>query len=112
VVTLARVRAMALALPETAEVVTWESELTWRVRDKIFVMGGPDSVTVRTSKEEQQELLAQDPDTFRYASYVGRFGWTSVRLSTVDGAQLAELVIEAWRRTAPKKLVAAYDSGR
>ena len=48
--------------------------------------------------------------TFRFAPYVGRYGWTSVQLSTVDGDQLAEPVTEAWRRTAPKKLVAAYDA--
>jgi hypothetical protein len=110
-VTVEQVRRMALALPETTEVLAWESDLTWRVRDKIFVIAGPDSprVTVRTSKEEQQELLAQDPETFEFAPYVGRYGWTSIRLSTVDGDELGELITEAWRRTAPKKLVAAYD---
>src|SRR6266516_8125113 len=104
-VTVEQVRQMALALPETTEVVAWEADLTWRVRDKIFVIGGPDSprVTVRTSAEEQQELLAQDPQTYEFAPYVGRYGWTSIQLSTVDADELGELIIEAWRRTAPRK---------
>src|SRR5256885_7406317 len=103
---------MALALPATTEVVAWESDLTWRVRDKIFVIAGPDSprVTVRTSKEEQQELIASDPQTYQSAAYVGRYGWTSIQLSTVDVDELGELITDAWRRTAPKKLVAAYDA--
>jgi hypothetical protein len=111
-VTLDEVAAVALGLPETAEVLAWEGERTWRVRDKIFVMGAPGHphITVKTSKEEQAELTAADPDTFAFAPYVGRFGWTQVRLSSVDPGELAELIVEAWRRTAPKKLVAEYDS--
>jgi hypothetical protein len=111
-VTIEQVRQMALALPETTEVVAWESDLTWRVRDKIFVIGGPESprITVRTSKEEQEELLAEDPETFQFAPYVGRYGWTSVALSGVDPDELEEIIIEAWRRTAPKKLVAKHDA--
>jgi hypothetical protein len=110
-VTVARVRKLALALPATTEVVTWGSDLTWRVNDKIFAMGGPSAprISVKTSKEEQAELLAADPETFFYAAYVGRFGWVEVVLARVDAAEVNELLIEAWRRTAPKKLVKAYD---
>jgi hypothetical protein len=32
-----------------------------------------------------------------------------VQLSTVDAEELRELVVEAWRQTAPKKLVNSYD---
>lgn len=63
-VTVAQVRTIALGLPETAEVVTWGTDLTWRVRDKIFAMGAPESpnVSVKCSKEEQFELIAMAPD--------------------------------------------------
>ncbi len=47
---------------------------------------------------------------YSVAAYVGRFGWVEVNLSKVDSTELHELVIEAWRRTAPKKLVKEYDS--
>ncbi|MFC7479700.1 MmcQ/YjbR family DNA-binding protein [Luedemannella flava] len=89
------------------------TDATWRVRGKIFVVGGDGSpaVSVKTSREEQEELLATDPETFTSAPYVGRFGWTSVKLAGVDANDLRELIIEAWRRTAPKKLVQAYDAG-
>ena len=112
--TLKQVAAMALALPETEEVPAWEGELTWRVRNKIFVMGAPGHphVTVKTSPAEQAELVAMDPETYAFAAYVGRFGWTRVTLSRVDSEQLRELIVEAWRRTAPKRLVAAFDSAQ
>jgi len=109
--TVAQVRAVALALPETAEVVTWGTDLTWRVRDKIFAIGGPDSpsVSVKCAKEEQAELVAMAPETYRVAAYVGRYGWVSVDLATADPGELGDLIVEAWRRTAPKRLVKVYD---
>jgi hypothetical protein len=111
-VSVAQVRKMALALPDTAEVVTWGTDLTWRVREKIFAMGGPDStdISVKASKEEQAELIASDPATYAPAAYVGRFGWVSVALTNVEADEVNELLIEAWRLTAPKKLVKAYDA--
>jgi hypothetical protein len=36
----------------------------------------------------------------------------SIRLATVDPTELGELVAEAWRQTAPRRLVAAYHAGR
>ena len=108
--TIAQVRKAALALPETTEVVTWGTDLTWRVRDKIFVMGGSKSVSVKTSIQEQAELVAMAPETYSVAAYVGRFGWVSVQLATVDRAELLDLIADAWRRTAPKRVVAAYDA--
>ena len=112
-VTIAQVRTMALGLPETAEVVTWGSDLTWRVRDKIFVMGGPESpsVSVKASKEDQAELVAMAPETYSPSAYVGRFGWVSVVLANVDEGELRDLIVEAWRATAPKRLVKEYDAG-
>jgi hypothetical protein len=111
-VTLDQVAAMAMALPETDEVPAWEGERTWRTRNKIFVMGSPGNphITVKTSAEEQAELTAANPRTYTYAPYVGRFGWTRVELSKVDAEELRELIIEAWRRTATKKLVRQYDT--
>jgi hypothetical protein len=110
--TIAQVRAAALALPETSEVVTWGTDLTWRVRNKIFVVGGPESpqVSVKCAKEEQAELVAMAPETYRVAAYVGRYGWVSVVLANADPGELGDLIIEAWRRTAPRRLVAAYDA--
>ena len=67
--------------------------------------------TVKASPEDQAVLVGDDPETFGVASHVGRYGWTTIRLDRVDPDELRELVVEAWRRTAPKRAVAAFDNG-
>lgn len=46
---------------------------------------------------------------FSSAPYVGRHGWVSVQLDLVDPEELRDLVVEAWRRTAPKRMVREFD---
>ena len=110
--TLDDVRRLALALPETEERVTWDTDITFRVRDKIFAIGGEGStgVSIKASLETQAELLEMDPQTFAKSAYVGRFGWVTVDLERVDPALLDSLIREAWRRTAPKKLAATLEA--
>jgi hypothetical protein len=67
--------------------------------------------TVKATKEEQAALVAAAPETFGIPAHVGRHGWVSIQLATVDPTELRELVVEAWRQTAPRRLVTAYDSG-
>jgi len=108
VTTFADVRRIAMALPEAEEKLTWETDVTFRVRDKIFAIGGEGatSVSIKASLETQAELLEMDPVTFVKSAYVGRFGWITVDLGRVDPDLLVSLLREAWRRTAPKKLAA------
>ena len=105
------VRRIALALPQTEERVTWETDITFRVRDKIFAIGGEgaDRVSIKASLETQAELIDLDPETFASSAYVGRFGWVTVDLDRVDPALLSSLIREAWRRTAPKRLAATLE---
>jgi len=105
------VRRLALALPEAEERVTWETDITFRVRDKIFAIGGDGAagVSIKAGLETQAELLEMDPQTFAKSAYVGRFGWVTVDLTRVDPALLESLLRDAWRRSAPKKLAAALD---
>jgi predicted DNA-binding protein (MmcQ/YjbR family) len=111
VTTFADVRRIALALPEAEERVTWDVDITFRVRDKIFAIGGEDAdrVSIKAGLETQAELVEMDPETFAPSAYVGRFGWVTVVLARVDEALLTSLLREAWRRTAPKKLAATLE---
>jgi hypothetical protein len=105
------VRRIALALPEAEEKLTWETDITFRVRDKIFAIGGEgaDRVSIKAGLETQAELVEMDPETFAKSAYVGRFGWITVALERVDPALLARLLKEAWRRSAPKRLAATLE---
>jgi hypothetical protein len=111
VTTFEDVRRIAMRLPEAEERVTWDVDITFRVRDKIFAMGGPDGThaSIKASIERQADLIALDPETFAPSAYVGRFGWFTVDLSRVDEPLLEDLLREAWRRTAPKKLAATLE---
>ena len=108
--TFNRLRRLCLALPEVEERETW-GDLTFRVRNKIFLIGSPEGETVsmKASLDDQSGLIEMDPNTFSVAAYTGRYGWVRVRLAGL-APQLAErLVTNAWRRTAPKRLVAALE---
>lgn len=104
--TFDQVRTLALALPEVEEILTWETDITFRVRKKIFVIGGEgtDRISVKATPVAQAELLDLDPETFASAPYTGRFGWVTVDLGHVDPALLAGLLRDAWRSAAPAKL--------
>ncbi|GAB1690319.1 MmcQ/YjbR family DNA-binding protein [Krasilnikovia sp. M28-CT-15] len=112
-VTYAQVREWVLALPGTREVMVEQwGHPTLRVGDKMIAGGAPDSPTmsVKATREEQAELIAGAPQTYAVAEYVGRYGWVRVDLATADPEELHQVVVEAWRRTAPKRLVKEYDS--
>jgi hypothetical protein len=110
-VSATQMRELALALPGAEERETW-GHPTFRVRDKIFASmdEGGAIATVKASPEDQEALVGANPQTFSVASHVGRFGWTTIRLARIDRDELRELVVEAWRRTAPKRTVAAFDT--
>ena len=101
-----------MALPEAEEILTWETDITFRVRGKIFAIGGEgaDRVSIKAGLETQSELIDLDPETFASSAYVGRFGWVTVDLGRVEPSLLANLLREAWRRTAPKRLAATLDN--
>lgn len=104
------IRKLALALPEAEERETWGTP-TFRVRDKIFAMfsEGGREVWIKSTHDEQRALIAMDPDTFFHPAYVGPSGWIGVRFRTADRDEMGELLEEAWRMTAPKRLVKAFD---
>ena len=68
--------------------------------------------SVKATRQEQAALIAAAPETFGIPAYVGRHGWVSVQLATADRTEVRELLVEAWRQTAPRRLVAAYDAGQ
>lgn len=102
-------RRIALALPGTRERLTWETP-TFRVKNKIFLTLGDGRATVKVRKEHQHTIIASDPRTFSVAPYVGRFGWVTVRLSTIRARAMRVLIIDSWRLIAPKRAVVGYEA--
>jgi hypothetical protein len=105
-------RRIVAELPGASEVDVPEwGHPTFRVNNKMFASGAPDSPTMsmKATKEEQAELVAARPETFAVAPYVGRFGWIQVQLPRLDAEELRELLVEAWRQIAPRRLVRDFD---
>jgi hypothetical protein len=117
---LDRVRSICLALPEAHEVEAW-GEPTFRVRNKQFAMyadpgnhhgKGVAGVWVKSTHVNQDLLLRSDPERFFRPPYVGPSGWVGIRLDgKPDWAIVAELLRDAYKLIAPKKLLARLDAG-
>lgn len=115
-VTIEELRAFCLSLDGTHEKETWgdadhAGDVTFRVREKIYLITGQEGggASIRTDKAQQADLLAAFPETVSLAPYVGRFGWVSVDLDALDPEIVRDIIVSAWRRTAPKATVAGYD---
>ena len=106
---IAAFRDLALALPEAVELPHFE-RTSFRVRKRIFatLRASDGQAVLKLPRDEQAALVAMHPDVFAVTPW-GHQGWTRVDLDRVDPAELRELMVEAWRGVAPKRLVAAHD---
>lgn len=100
---------MALGLPE-AEEQDHHGIPSYRVRRKIFATV-PDREHLRIMVDEPDIRAAvyEDPDACREFWWGSKLACVVVELSRVDRVLFTELIVDAWRRKAPKKLVRAYD---
>jgi len=109
-----QLRRPCLALPEAEEKpFGGHTAPAFRVRDKLFVMTSEDGTTMncKGAPGVQQALTASDPDRFFGPRYTGKNGWIGARLDVEqDWDEIAELVEESWRTTAPKTLVAQFEA--
>lgn len=105
-------RQFALALPETTEEPHFEFS-SFRVRGKILATIPPDGETLRlrVGPDETRALIEESPDVFSRSVWGTRVidDWVAVHLPRADADHVGELIEEAWRLRAPKRLVAQYD---
>lgn len=109
------VRACALTLPDVTE---HADTFAFSVHGKGFAwvwlerpvqkkarVPNPEVLGVRVAGEEaKQELIAADPTKFFTEPHYNGFPAILVRLPAVDRGELMELLTDAWRCQAPKKL--------
>lgn len=113
---LPRLRALCLALPETTERDS-HGEPAWFVRDKKLFVSYADhhhddvlGFWCAPAPGVQEALVGSDPQRFYRPPYVGHRGWLGVNLGVEqDWDEIAEIVRDAYRCVAPKKLVALLD---
>lgn len=108
-----------LALPEANERLSHGGP-AWFVRDKRQFASFADhhhdervAVWLAAPPGVQEALIDEDRERFFRPPYVGVRGWLGVYLDLPedpDWAELAELLEDAYRMVAPKKLLAELDA--
>jgi len=111
VTTANQVRELALKLPETVEKPEW-GRPCFRVDDKIFasLRDGDEELSVKVSAKTRAALVEADPQTFSVPAHYVRSPMFVVRLASVSEEQMRELLTDAWRMTAPRRLLDELDS--
>jgi len=99
-------------LPEVEE-GTWYRTPCLRVRKRSFCRLKEDGETlvVRVvDLQDKEALLRGKPDVYFTTPHYDGYPYVLVRLADADPGELRELLEDAWRVTAPKRLVSARDA--
>jgi hypothetical protein len=114
---LERLRRLCLALPETTERLS-HGEPTWFIRGKTTFVTYADhhhddrvAFWCAALPGARDALVSSGPERYFIPPYVGHRGWLGVWVDVpVDWDEVAELVVDAYRMVAPKRLLAELDA--
>ena len=105
-VTYNTVRKIGLALPGVAEGISYGTP-SLNVKGKFMLrLREPDVLAIHCDFFERDHRMRTDPDTFFIIEHYREYPAVLIRLSKVRVADLRDLIEQAWRRAAPKKLLA------
>ncbi|MEV0289174.1 MmcQ/YjbR family DNA-binding protein [Kribbella sp. NPDC050820] len=120
-VDLRTVRRIALSLPE-AEDESVRRSVRFSVLGKAFAwtylrrpaagerrVPDPSVLAVRCAGSEKEAILASAPTKYFTDAHYNGFPAVLVRLDAIDARELRELLTDAWRCQAPKKLARTLD---
>jgi len=85
------------------------------VKDKGFLCVRSEAegwLVVVADMGEKEALLASDPTKFHTMPHNDGYPTVLVDLATVDEAELTELICDAWRAKAPKRVLQAHEGNR
>ena len=105
------VRTLALGFPGTEEATSYGTP-AFRVRGKLFARLHQDgeSLVVRADLDEREALVRAYPRFFFVTDHYRDDPWVLVRLGSVPEALFTEVLEQAWRQRAPKRLVQKFDA--
>jgi hypothetical protein len=110
VATIEDVRALAAQLPRSYEVLV-RDRVKFRVGRIVYLAFSADETVMGFGfpKEEREALVASEPAKFMMPGPADlRYNWVLVRLDAIGPAEMAELVLDAWRMVVPRRVAAAY----
>jgi hypothetical protein len=102
------VRQLALALPGVEDGTSYGTPAL-KVAGKLLVRLREDhqTIAIRVELAAREVLMGTRPDTYYVTDHYRCYPWMLVRLSSADPGDLRDLIREAWRRNAPRRLVAS-----
>ena len=108
--TFETVRRLAIPLPGVEEGTSYGTPAL-KVKGKLFARlhDNGEWLVVRIDLDERAMRLRTDPDVFLVTEHYLGYPWILVRLSDVEEDELRELLQDAWRLVAPKRLIAEFD---
>ena len=111
-VTLATVRRLALAFPGVEEGLSYGTP-GFRVRGKFLARMQEDGETlvVKCGDDERDFRMKADPETFFITDHYRGYPTVLVRLTRVTTTDLRDVLEQAWRLNAPRRLVKEYEQG-
>jgi hypothetical protein len=104
------VRELARPLPRSYEVLV-RDRVKFRVGKIVYLALSRDESVLGFAfpREERAALLSARPEVFRPPDRADeRFNWLQLELAAVDTAELAEIVLDAWRMVVPKRVAAEW----
>ena len=123
-VTFDDIRRLALALPEVEEGTFARTSTSFKIRGRYGFarFGAPIAglddddadgpLMIRIPQEQRDVLLANAPQRFFITDHYASGGCILTRLRTLhrgDLDEIEDLLTDAWRRFAPKRLLAEFD---
>lgn len=113
---LERIRTLCLALPETSEKLS-HGIPAFAVAGKMFAYyrrdhhgDGLTVVCVKTGGgEEQDMLIASDPELYSWPAYIGPSGWVAMNVEPedTDWDHVGDRIAQSWEYAAPRRLLEA-----
>ena len=115
---LSHARAFALSLPGTSEEPHFDMT-SFRVRGKIFATAPADETRLHVFVDEAEVAAtvaeqsgAEQPRAFEELLWGQRVRGLRVLLAAAPDDRVRELLTEAWRRKAGRRLAAQFDAGQ
>lgn len=104
------VRRHALALPGAEAGTSWGTA-SYKVGGKLFARMLEDgkSVVVKVDLHQRAELVSAEPHVFSVTAHYEKWPMVIVTLDAIDADELREVLTDAWRLSAPRRQVVAYD---
>ena len=100
-------------LPEVVlkEGVNW-TNITFNGKGFAWVNHPENRAMIKAHHDERDALLATAPSVYQAGWATTSTAWVKVRLELADPEEVYELLEEAWRMTATKRVIRAFDEER